>query len=122
MSPKRTLAAAVLTATVVATPAAAAPTAQDVRCFMLSNLFAQKSDKEEGRKLAQVSGFYFLGKLQGMSDADLRRNIAEQQKTINQATASREMQGCAQIVQASGLHIQSLAPPPPPPVPAPKRK
>jgi hypothetical protein len=89
---------------------ASAATPQDVRCFMLSNFFAQKNDRVEGRRLAQMSGFYYLGKLQGMSDAALRRQIAAQQKLIKPATASSEMQGCARGMQASGLHMQSLGP------------
>ncbi|WP_152569591.1 MULTISPECIES: hypothetical protein [Sphingomonas] len=111
--------AAVMGLLTISAPAAAAPTAMDVRCFMLSNLFAAKSDKEEGRKLAQVSGFYYLGRLQEMSNADLRRHLAEQQKQITQATASAQMSSCAKGVQASGLRMQSLAPPAPAPAPAP---
>jgi hypothetical protein len=114
------LAAAATAAFLAAGPAAAA-NAEDVRCFMLSNLFAQKAATDQAKKLAQASGFYYLGKLQGMSDAELRRLIAEQQKQITQATASRDMQTCAKAVQSSGMRIQSFAPPQPAPAPAQRR-
>lgn len=114
-----------LTASAVGILLAAAPasaaTAQDVRCFMLSNLFAQRAGTDQAKKLAQASGFYYLGKLQGMGDADLRRLIAEQQKQITPANASRDMQTCARTVQASGQRIQSFAPAQPAPRPAPRR-
>jgi hypothetical protein len=99
-----------------AAPASAAP-AEDVRCFMLSNLFAQKAATDQAKKLAHSSAFYYLGRLQGMGDADLRRLIAEQQKQITPASASRDMLACARAVTASGQRIQSFAPP----APAPRR-
>lgn len=108
-------------ASLAAAPASAA-TALDVRCFMLSNLFASKGDNENGRRLAQASGFYYLGKIQGMSDADLRRHIAEQGKQITAGTASAQMKECAAGVQASGQRIQSFAPKPQAAAPAPQRK
>jgi len=107
-------------ALVAAAPATAAP-AEDVRCFMLSNLFAQKAATDQAKKVAQSSAYYYLGKLQGMGDADLRRLIAEQQKQITQASASSDMLACARTVTASGQRIQSFAPAQAAPRPAPRR-
>ena len=109
-----------VSALAAAAPAAAAP-AQDVRCFMLSNIFAQKASTDQAKKMAEVSGFYYLGKLQGMGDADLRRLIAEQQKQITNANAPGDMQTCARTVQASGQRIQSFAPARTAPAPARRR-
>lgn len=105
--------------------ATAAATAQDARCFMLGNIFAQKADKPEGRQLAQSTAIYYLGKLQAMNDADLRKAmLAQQNVQIAPAAAVTEMQACARGVQASLTHLQSLAPRPaaPAPAPAPPRK
>lgn len=99
---------------------AAPPTAQDARCFMLGNIFAQKADKPEGRQLAQSTAVYYLGKLQAMSDGDLRRAmLAQQNVQITPAAAVGEMQNCARAVQASFTRLQSLAPRPAAPAPAP---
>jgi hypothetical protein len=107
--------------TLLTSAPASAATARDVRCFMLSNLFAQKSGTDQAKKMAEASGFYYLGKLQGMGDADLRRLIAEQQKQFSLADASRDMQTCARTVQASGQRLQSFAPARSAPRPAPRR-
>ena len=111
----KSTAAAALAVLAAATPASAAPSANDVRCFMLSNFFAQKADNEQGRRLALVSGFYYLGKLQEMGEADLRRHIVEQQKLITGSAANSavsQMKACAAAVNASGQRIQSFAPAP----------
>lgn len=112
---KLTLAAVAIAA--AATPASAA-NVQDVRCFLLSNVFAQKSDKEEGRKLAQATGLFYLGRLQDSGDADLRRMITRQEKVnIAPAAAGAEMQKCARAVQTGLQRLQSLTSRPAPSAP-----
>jgi len=112
--PKARLIVAALVATAGASPAMAA-SAQDVRCFLLSSVFAQNSQKEEGRKLARDTGLFYVGKLQGTNDAELQRMIGQQQKVnIAPADAAKEMQSCAQAVQGSLQRLQTLLPRPAP--------
>jgi len=106
------LAVAAVTMGALSAPAAAA-SVQDIRCYLLSNIFAQKAGKEEGRRLAQATGLYYSGKLNGTADADLRRAFGQQQKVnITAAAAASEMQNCAREVQGGLQRIQSLIPHP----------
>lgn len=115
--PKFKLPLAAVAIAVAAAPASAA-NVQDVRCFLLSSVFAQKADKDEGRKLAQATGLFYIGKLQGTADADLRRVIAQQQAVnIAPAAATAEMQKCAMAVQTSLQRLQALTPRQVPPAP-----
>jgi hypothetical protein len=104
-----------------AAPAAAQSSASDVRCLILSNAFTKGASQEQAKKAAEYSLAFYLGRLDGrLNDAQLRTAIAEQQKTLQVATAPTEMQGCARRMQAGVQRLRSLAPPPPAAAP-PKR-
>jgi primosomal protein N'' len=106
--------AAVSLAALAAAPAAAQTQAADVRCLILSNAFSRMASEDQAKKAAEYSLAYYLGRVDGQyNEAQLRAAVAEQQKTLQVATAGTEMQGCARRVQASVQRLRSLAPPPP---------
>ncbi len=60
-----------------------AQSADDVRCLLLSNAFAQGANTAEAKKAGQTGALFYLGKIDGRwNDAQLRAAIAQQQKTI----------------------------------------
>ena len=88
----------------------------DVRCLMLSNVFAKASsaggnDHAEAQRAAQSAALFFLGKIDGRwSEEQLRAARTQQQKTITSANAGAGMQRCMQRMQASAKKMQAIRP------------
>lgn len=111
MIPRLFCAALALGAAFVATPAAAQSN-PDVRCFILSNKYAQAGGSSQAKAAGQMGFLYFLGRIDGrLSDAQLRAAVARESASLNQrpAAAPAEMARCAQQVQAAGKKIQSFS-------------
>jgi hypothetical protein len=106
-----TLAAALLTTS----GAAAAQSATDARCILLGNVFAQQTKDADAQKLAQVSIYFYLGRIPGQTTAAQMKTLFDQQsKTITNANAGALMQDCVKPVQARIQMLQSLSTPPKP--------
>ena len=101
-----TLAAALLTTS----GAAAAQSATDARCILLGNVFAQQTKDADAQKLAQVSIYFYLGRIPGQTTAAQMKTLFDQQsKTITNANAGALMQDCVKPVQEKVQLIQTLA-------------
>ena len=89
----------------------------DVRCLMLSNVFAKVSsaggdnNHAEAQKAAQSAALFYLGKIDGRwSEEQLRAAQIQQRKTITSANAGAGMQRCMQQMQASARKMQAIRP------------
>jgi hypothetical protein len=91
--------------------AAAAQSATDARCILLSNVFAQQAKDANAQKAAEASLYFYLGRIgSGATAAQMKALFEAQGKTITQANAGSLMGDCAKAVQAKVDLLQSLAP------------
>ena len=81
----------------------------DVRCFLVSNIFAKAAKDPKARKLAEAGVYFYLGRIDGrVSGTQLKRTVREQSKALSAANASAVMAGCARFMQASAKSVRSL--------------
>jgi hypothetical protein len=92
-----------------AVPAAAQDAGADVRCFMASNMFAKAAKEEEARKVANLAGFFYLGRVTARLPKDgIKSAIAAQAKVLTPANAGETMTACAQRMNKEGEDIRSI--------------
>ncbi|WP_420141747.1 hypothetical protein [Sphingomonas sp.] len=96
----------IIAAALVTAAGAAALPAQtidrDVRCLMVSNVFAQAEKDAKKKQLALASSFFFMGRIDGrLQPSQLKTQLQAQARTLNNKTIGQTMDGCAKIVQAS---------------------
>ena len=103
----------ILTATALLTTggAAAAQTASDAQCILVSNIFAGQAKDENAKKIAEASLYFYLGRIGNqMTAAQLKALLEAQTKTLTQANVGPTMNKCAAAIQAKVNLLQSLAP------------
>jgi hypothetical protein len=92
--------------------AAAAQSATDARCILLSNVFAQQAKDANAQKAAEASLYFYLGRISsGATAAQMKTLFEGQGKTITNANAGSLMSDCAKAVQTKLDMLQSIAPP-----------
>jgi hypothetical protein len=96
----------------VTTGAAAAPSANDARCVVLSNVYASDATDPKAQKVAEASFYFYLGRIGPATAAEIKTMFEQQGKTITDATAGGLMDGCVKEFQARLQLIQSLGSPP----------
>jgi hypothetical protein len=100
---------------------AAAQTATEARCIILSNAFAKQAKDANAQKLAEASLYFYLGRIAGQpTTAQMKAVMDQQAKTITQANAGTLMQDCALPVQSKVALLESLNDQSPPPATPPK--
>lgn len=101
---------------------AAAQSASDAGCLILSNLFAQKAAEPEIKKIAEQAFYFYLGRVADRTTApQLKALLDVQGKTITDATAGAMMKTCVQTLQSRADLLQSLSTPGPTPAAPPKK-
>ena len=104
--PARTAFAAILVA--IAAPPASAQSLNDVRCLLVSNLFAKAGKDQKQKTIAEVSKYYYLGRIQGRVSPDqLKAQALAQAKTLSPQTAGPAMTACAKALQASARSVEA---------------
>jgi hypothetical protein len=97
----------------LALPASAQTVPEDVRCLMLSNLFAKAAANDQAKQLAGKSLAFYLGRLDGRATPEaLAAAMRAQAPTIDPKGAGPAMNACAarlaraeQSVQAAGRAV-----------------
>jgi hypothetical protein len=108
--PRIALAAALL----LSSGAAVAQSATDAGCILLSNAFAKNAKDANAQKAAEVSLYFYLGRIGGgMTATQLKALFDQQSKTITTASAPTMMSACVKAIQTKVDLLQSLAGPPP---------
>jgi len=113
-----TLAAALL----ATSGAAAAQTASDARCLLLSSAFAKQTKDDNAQKLAEASFYFYLGRVAPTAtSAQLKTLFDTQAKGLTDAAAPGLMTACAKEFQAKVEMLNSLDGPPPAATTPPKK-
>lgn len=87
---------------------AAAQQVSDVRCLLVTNLFAKNAKDAKARQAAEASKFFYLGRINGRLNAtQLKSQALAASKTLNAKNASQVMTACAQQVQTASNSIQA---------------
>ena len=104
-------AAAALVAT---SGAAAAQSANDARCILLSSAYAKQDKDQNAQKLAEATFYFYLGRVATQATpAQLKTLFEAQGKTLSDATAGKDMDTCVKGFQDKVQLLQSLSGPPP---------
>ena len=109
---KLNLFAAGLLTLALVSPAAAQSVPDDLRCFMLSNIFTKAAKDDKSRMVAAQASLFYLGRLDGKTNPQAL--AAAMHTKIDGKTAGPQMTACAQHLghaeQAMQESIKSLAP------------
>jgi hypothetical protein len=101
--------------------AAAAQSATDAGCILVSNAFAKNSKDANAQKAAEASLYFYLGRIpDGTSSAHLKTLFDAQAKTITETNAGPTMNKCVQAIQSKFQLLQSLSGNPPAAAPSKK--
>ena len=96
-----------LAAATVPAAAEAQSVADDVRCLMVSNVFAKAATEAKAKQIAQSAKLFYGGRASQLSMGDLKEAMAAQQARIDAANAGETMKACAQAMDKSLKSIQS---------------
>ena len=100
---------ALATALLATGGAAAAQTASDAQCIVLSNAFAGQAKDAKAKEIAEASLYFYLGRVGNMTAAQLKTLLDAQSKTITQANAGPGMQKCAAAIQTKVELLKTIA-------------
>ena len=88
-------------------PATAQTLEDDTRCFVASNMFAERASDEKAKRVALLSAYFYLGRLNA-SAPQLEAAIRDQAKTLNAKNAGPIMQACAKRVGERSDVVQNI--------------
>ena len=105
----RVLSIALATALLATATAAAAQTASDAQCIVVSNAFAAQAKDPKQQKIAEASIYFYLGRIGNqMTAAQLKTLLDAQAKTLTQANAGPTMNKCAAAIQAKVEMLEGI--------------
>jgi len=105
----KALSIAFATALLATGGAAAAQTASDAQCIVLSNAFSGQATDPKAKEIAEASLYFYLGRVGNLTAAQLKTMLDAQAKTITQASAGPAMQKCAAAIQAKVDLLKTIA-------------
>jgi hypothetical protein len=90
-------------------PASAQTVPEDVRCMLLSNIFAKGAADEKVRSAAAQNLAFFIGRLDGRADAQgIATAMRTQASSIDPKTSGPAMDACAARMARAGQSIQAI--------------
>jgi hypothetical protein len=102
---------AVAAALLTTSGAAAAQSATDAQCLILSNVFAKGSKDAQQQDAAKAAFYFYLGRVRDTATAaQLKALLDAEGKTITEKTAGDTMSKCVQTLESKVELLQSLAP------------
>src|SRR4051794_23763230 len=111
----RAYAIAVAAALLVTTAPAAAQSASDATCILVSNAFAKAAKDPKQQQVAQATSYFYLGRIgDAMTAPRLKTLFDTQAKTITEANAGNLMNACVKAIETKVQMLQSLSPEKPP--------
>ena len=103
---------ALATALLATGQAAAAQTASDAQCIILSNAYAGQAKDAKAKEIAEAAVYFYLGRVGNQTTAaQLKALLDGQSKTITQTNAGPAMQKCAAAIQVKVDMLKALAGP-----------
>ena len=91
-----------------ASSASAQTVPDDVRCFLLSNIFAKQEKNPKPQQAAAASLTFYLGRLDGKADAaTIASTIRHEGPALNPKTAGTQMTACVARMAHSQQALQA---------------
>ncbi|QQV76712.1 hypothetical protein H5J25_15010 [Sphingomonas aliaeris] len=105
----------------IAAPANAQDAGSDIRCILVSNVFARIETDATRKQLAQASAMYFTGRVTArLSAPQIKAQILAQSKSVDKNNGGPIMTACAKrfqqdqrMMQGIGQELQKSNPIPP---------
>ncbi len=104
---KLALAAALL----MTSGSAMAQSASDLQCLIVSNAFAKNATDTNQQKAAEASLYFYLGRVNDKTAAQLKSLLDAQSKLITDKTAGDTMNKCVQAIETKVQLLQTVAAP-----------
>jgi hypothetical protein len=76
----------------------------DVKCLLLSNLYAKAATDEKAKTTALQASFFYLGRMTGPA-GELQSRLLEEAKTIDPQKSSDAMEACAKAMVARAAQV-----------------
>ena len=87
----------------------AAPATENIRCFLVSNVFAKGAKDARGQQIAAFVRFYNLGQMQAkLSPAEIKDQVIAVSKGIDPKAAAAAMNACAKGLEAADKSIEAI--------------
>lgn len=82
----------------------------DVRCLLVSNIFANSATDARARQAASAASAFYMGRIDGrVSSAALEAALISEQKLITRANSSRDMQACSARLAEAEKKVHAAA-------------
>ena len=118
----KTVTIAIAAALLVTSGGAAAQSASDAQCLILSNAFAKSAKEDQQKKAAEASMYFYLGRIsEGTTPTQLKALLEAQAKAISDKTAAAAMNNCVKTVEGKINLIESVSKPAEQPATPPKK-
>jgi hypothetical protein len=78
----------------------------DLKCLLLSNLYAKAATDEKAKTTALQASFFYLGRMTGPAP-ELQARLLEEAKTIDPAKSSDAMEACAKAMVARAAQLST---------------
>jgi hypothetical protein len=93
----------------VVSPASAQTVSEDVRCMLLSNIFANGASDEKARNAAGQNLAFYIGRLDGRADPQvIATAMRVQASSIDPKTSGPAMDACASRLARAAQSIQAI--------------
>lgn len=91
-----------------AAPALAQSAASDVRCMLVSNVFAKNDKNPQAKQIASAAGLFYSGRVSALPKATIQSALAAEVKELTPANAAPAMTSCAQRMSQALQQLQTL--------------
>jgi hypothetical protein len=90
-------------------PASAQSVPEDVRCMLLSNIFAKGASDEKARNVAGQNLAFYIGRLEGRANPQaIATAMRAQASSIDPKTSGPAMDACASRLARAAQSIQAI--------------
>ena len=90
-----------------ATPSFAQDTASDVRCMLVSNLFANSDKDPQAKQIASAASLFYGGRVSLLPNTTVQSGLAAELKQITSANAAPTMNACAKRMTEGLKELQT---------------
>ncbi len=95
-------------AIVAPVPAAAQGANSDIRCLVVSNLFAKAAKEAKAKEVASSAMLFYGGRVSALSNAQIEAGLLAQGKLVTAANAPTTMNECAQAMNRGVQKLQTV--------------
>lgn len=91
-----------------AAPSSAQDKASDVRCMLVSNVFANNGKDPQAKQFASAANLFYSGRVSALPSATISTALAAEAKQLTTANAAPIMNACAERMTESLKQLQTL--------------